>query len=231
MRAHYLQHVAFEGLGSIENWLALNQYQISSTQLYESASFPEVDAVDLLIIMGGPMSVNDELELPWLIAEKQFVRAVIDAGKPVLGICLGAQMIANVMGAKIYPNSQKEIGWFPIHAVVEKDKHLFQFPDSAQVFHWHGETFDLPQGAHLLASSVACVNQAFQIATNVIGLQFHLETTPESLNQIAVHCADELIAGKFVQTANDMKKASRQDFNEINQLMGQVLAFITSKTP
>lgn len=227
MRAHYLQHVAFEGLGSIETWLDLNQYQVTSTRLFESGDFPSVSDLDLLIIMGGPMSVNDEAELPWLIKEKQFVRAMIDVGKPVLGICLGAQMIANVMGAKIYPNNQKEIGWFPIKSVAGNNKNLFQFPDSAIVFHWHGETFDLPKNAHLLASSQACVNQAFQLGNNVIGLQFHLETTPESLNQIASYCADELVSGKFVQSADDMQKSSHADFKGINQLMIQVLEFIT----
>lgn len=227
MRAHYLQHVAFEGLGSIENWLQANQYQVTSTRLFEKPEFPSPNDIDLLIIMGGSMSVNDEKELPWLIQEKQFVRSVIDAGKPVLGICLGAQMIANVMGAKIYPNNQKEIGWFPIKPVVGSNKNLFQFPESATVFHWHGETFDLPLGAKLLASSQACINQAFQLGDNVIGLQFHLETTPESLNQITTHCADELVSGEFVQSADNMQKASQANFNGINQLMIKVLEFIT----
>jgi GMP synthase-like glutamine amidotransferase len=229
MRAHYLQHVAFEGLGSIEDWLSTHQYQVTCTKLFESASFPEVNDIDLLIIMGGPMSVNDENDLPWLKVEKQFVRSVIDAGKPVLGICLGAQMIANVMGASVYPNSKKEIGWFSIHSVDSKEQNLFRFPGAAQVFHWHGETFDLPKGAHLLASSQACVNQAFQLGDNVIGLQFHLETTPESLNQITSHCGDELVAGEFIQSADEMKKASQADFDSINHLMVLLLDFITRK--
>ncbi|MBK8186217.1 MAG: gamma-glutamyl-gamma-aminobutyrate hydrolase family protein [Cellvibrio sp.] len=229
MRAHYLQHVAFEGLGSIEDWLCLHRYQVTCTKLFESANFPDVNDIDLLIIMGGPMSVNDENDLPWLTVEKQFVRSVIDAGKPVLGICLGAQMIANVMGASVYPNSKKEIGWFSIYSVDSQEHNLFCFPVSAQAFHWHGETFDLPKGAHLLASSQACVNQAFQLGSNVIGLQFHLETTPESLNQIATHCGDELVAGEFIQSADEMKKASQADFDSINHLMVQLLDFITRK--
>jgi GMP synthase-like glutamine amidotransferase len=226
MRAHYLQHVPFEGLGSIEYWLQANGYKISATHLYQSAEFPDVNDIDLLIIMGGPMSVNDEADLPWLIAEKQFVKKTIAAGKPVLGICLGAQMIANAMGANVYPNSKKEIGWFPIHN-SSKDKHnVFQFPDSATVFHWHGETFDLPANAKLLASSQACVNQAFQLGSNVIGLQFHLETTPASLRDIAAHCADELAAGEFVQSLEEMSAVDQKQFDEINLLMGKVLEFI-----
>ncbi len=228
MRAHYLQHVPFEGLGSIENWLKDKGYNISATHLYQSAEFPNVNDLDLLIIMGGPMSVNDEAELPWLIAEKQFVRNVIEAGKPVLGICLGAQMIANALGAKVYPNSQKEIGWFPIQN-TSANKNLFQFPESATVFHWHGETFYLPDNAKLLASSQACVNQAFQIGKNVIGLQFHLETTPASLQDIAAYCADELVAGEFVQSVEQMSSVDKKQFDEINLLMGKVLGFIVGK--
>jgi GMP synthase-like glutamine amidotransferase len=228
MRAHYLQHVAFEGLGSIDKWLQLHNYQISSTRLFESALFPDVNEIDLLIIMGGPMSVNDEKELPWLIAEKKFVRAAIDAGKPVLGICLGAQMIANVMGSKIYPNTQKEIGWFPITARSTYQQY-FQFPSSITVFHWHGETFDLPKNATLLASSKACTNQAFQIGKNVIGLQFHLETTPESLQEISIHCANEIVEGEFVQSVDKMSSATKEDFIVINQLMNDILSFITRK--
>lgn len=226
MRAHYLQHVSFEGLGSIENWLVENNYQISSTQLFELPMFPAVEDIDLLIIMGGPMSVNDEKELPWLVAEKKFVKAVIDAGKPVLGICLGAQMIANVMGSRVYPNSQKEIGWFPVTASLINDQY-FQFPSAVTVFHWHGETFDLPETAHLLASSEACKHQAFQIGNNIIGLQFHLETTQESLRDISLHCANEIVEGKFVQSAYAMASVSSNNFFVINQLMEKVLGFIT----
>jgi GMP synthase-like glutamine amidotransferase len=226
MRAHYLQHVAFEGLGSIEEWLSANHYQVTSTRLYESIGFPEAGEIDLLIIMGGPMSVNDEKDLPWLVDEKRFVKSVIDSGKPVLGICLGAQMIADVMGATIYPNMKKEIGWFPISSVSATPS-CFQFPKTARVFHWHGETFDLPKGAVLLASSQACVNQAFQLGFNVIGLQFHLETTPESLNQITANCADELVEGEFIQTVREMKSASAKDFELINQLMIEVLEYLT----
>jgi len=226
MRAHYLQHVHFEGLGSIASWLSSNRYQVTSTRLFESTEFPLVSDVDLLIIMGGPMSVNDEAELPWLIKEKQFVRAVIDAGKPVLGICLGAQMIANVMGSKIYPNIQKEIGWFPTIA-KSFDQDFFRFPQSEIVFHWHGETFDLPRAAKLLASSEACINQAFQIGQNVIGLQFHLETTPESLKEISLYCANEIVEGEFVQSAQVMASKGNEYFEKINRLMNRVLEFIT----
>ncbi|MEW8197867.1 MAG: type 1 glutamine amidotransferase, partial [Candidatus Thiodiazotropha endolucinida] len=114
MRAHYLQHVPFEDLGSIENWLKRSGYEITRTRLYESEELPGIESVDLLVIMGGPMSVNDDQDFPWLVEEKEFIKKVIESGKPVLGICLGAQLIACSLGAEVFSNSVKEIGWIPI---------------------------------------------------------------------------------------------------------------------
>jgi GMP synthase-like glutamine amidotransferase len=163
MRAHYLQHVQFEGLGSIEPWLRMAGCEITYTPLFESTQLPDERTIDLLVIMVVPMSVNDEEAFPWLVSEKQFIREVINSGKPVLGICLGAQLIASAMGARVFRNPVKEIGWFPIRATASKDGSAFRFPPSETVFHWHGETFELPDGALLLAKSDGCENQAFQL--------------------------------------------------------------------
>ena len=227
MQAHYLQHVPFEGLGSIEAWLESAGYSIASTQLYESTNLPDLEQVDLLIVMGGPMSVNDEKEFPWLVAEKEFIRNAISLGKPLLGVCLGAQLIASALGAKVYKNSETEIGWFPVDAVSNSSNSLFSFPESSQVFHWHGETFDLPAGATLLASSAGCVNQAFQLGNSVIGLQFHLETTAQSATELVNNCRDELIPAKYVQTEEGILSADSDSYLSINRLMASVLEFIT----
>lgn len=224
MRAHYLQHVPFEGLGSIEPWLEANGYELTHTRFFESTDLPDTKAIDLLVIMGGPMSVNDEDKFSWLVSEKQFVREVIESGKPVLGICLGAQMIASAMGARVFPSPEKEIGWFPIQGVDSVDSSIFSVPPSEVVFHWHGETFDLPPGAIRLAESEGCENQAFQIGKSVIGLQFHLESTPESVGQIVSHCRDELVPSKFVQTEKEILSAKLNRYNAINHLMGDILA-------
>lgn len=226
MRAHYLQHVPFEGLGSIEPWLEAKGYELTQTRFFESTDLPDTRAIDLLVIMGGPMSVNDEDKFPWLVSEKQFVREVIESGKPVLGICLGAQMIASAMGARVFSNPVKEIGWFPIHTVDSIDGAIFSFPQSETVFHWHGETFDLPPGAIRLAKSEGCENQAFQLGKSVIGLQFHLETTPESAGQIISHCRDELVPSTFVQTEEEILSASPNRYKSINHLMDSILAFL-----
>jgi GMP synthase-like glutamine amidotransferase len=226
MRAHYLQHVPFEGLGSIEAWLKRSGYEISSTPFFESAELPEINEFDLLIVMGGPMSVNHESLFPWLLKEKQFIRLAIEQRKPVLGVCLGAQLIANAMGARVYRNPLKEIGWFPVQGVPPYDRSVFSFPSSINVFHWHGETFDLPPNAIRIARSAGCENQGFQLGSSVIALQFHLETTPDSARDMVTHCRDELTPGKYVQSEEGILRAAPENYQAINALMDEVLSFL-----
>lgn len=226
MRAHYLQHVPFEGLGSIEAWFQTAGYELTCTRFYESAKLPKVEEIDFLVVMGGPMSVNDETGFPWLVAEKEFIRRVIDSEKPVLGICLGAQLIANAMGGKVFPNMVKEIGWFPIQAVASATGAAFRFPEEVIVFHWHGETFSLPSNAIQTAKSEGCENQAFQLGKSVIGLQFHLETTPDSARAIVAKCREELTEGRYIQTEQDILSAPRERYRTINRLMSDVLEYL-----
>jgi GMP synthase-like glutamine amidotransferase len=226
MRAHYLQHVPFEGLGSIEDWLRQAGYEIAATRLYQSEQLPNVEDLDFLVIVGGPMSVNDVNEYPWLDAEKTFIKKAIAAGVPTLGICLGAQLIANSLGGEVYPNSVKEIGWFPIQGVTHEGDAIFRFPEESEVFHWHGETFELPVGAVRLAQSVGCRNQAFQLGSNVIGLQFHLETTPDTAQAIVENCRDELVAGEYIQAETDILSASQDRYESINCLMANILEYL-----
>lgn len=227
-RAHYLQHVEFEGLAAIEPWLEQNDFSISASRLYLGEPLPAAEDCDLLIIMGGPMSVHDEVEFPWLMAEKQFIRQVIERGVAVLGICLGAQLIAEVMGGSVYPNRHKEIGWFPVQRAVQAAENpVFQFPAQTMVFHWHGETFTLPDNAVLLASSEACSNQAFQLGPNVIGLQFHLETTPESASAILHHCEHELVTAPYIQQTQAIKQVEPAQYVVLNEVLSAILAYLT----
>ena len=171
------------------------------------------------------MSVNDEEQLPWLREEKRFVADAIASNKAVLGICLGSQLIASALGSRIYPGAEKEIGWFPVFAEPAVPG-TFVFPASAEVFHWHGETFDLPAGAVHLASSAACRNQAFQIGARVIGLQFHLETTPESAEAIISNCAHELLPQRFIQTESALRSVPAANYAGINALMTLILEYL-----
>ena len=229
MRAHYFQHVPFEGLGSIEAWLQDAGYEVIGTQFYQSDETLSIEAIDLLIVMGGPMSVNDEQDYPWLVKEKKFIKSAIETGKPTLGICLGAQLIASSMGAKVFPNTVKEIGWFPIQAVKPVDDSVFKFPKEIDVFHWHGETFNLPKGAVLLAESKGCKNQAFQIGTHAIGLQFHLETTLSSAQTMVENCRDELVDGEYIQTEAEILSVPQERYYSINSLMANVLKYLHQK--
>lgn len=227
MNVQVLQHVQFEGLGCIEPWLQTRGAMIDYTRFFHGDTLPEPNSVDMVIAMGGPMSVNDENELPWLKQEKQFIRDAIARGTPVLGVCLGAQLIASALGAKVYRNPLKEIGWFPIRA-VSTDALAFCFPPASLVLHWHGETFDLPHGSVQLARSDACENQAFQLGSNVIGLQFHLEATPQSVTEIVTNCRDELIPEPFVQSEADLMAAATDTYQAINALMNDILSYLTN---
>jgi GMP synthase-like glutamine amidotransferase len=227
MRAHYLQHVPFEGLGSIEKWLIDSGYDVTASRLYDTYTIPSEHKIDLLVILGGPMSVNDEEYFPWLRLEKQFIRKCLDAGVATLGICLGAQLIVSACGGAVYPHHRKEIGWYPIYSVKQSVEATFTFPDIVEVFHWHGETFELPEQAVLLASSEACTHQVFQISRNVIGMQCHLETTPESARKIIENCRDDIQEAKFVQPAASMLDQSPEKYSTINSLLSDILSYIT----
>ena len=224
MRVHYLQHVPFENLGSMENYFLSRGYQISSTKLYSEENFPGLEDFDWLIIMGGPMGVYDEDRFPWLKNEKRFISDAIEAGKVLLGVCLGAQLIASVLGAKVYKNRFREIGWFPITRSETATETILGkvLPETLEVFHWHGDTFDIPQGATLLASSEACHNQGFVIENRIVGFQFHLETTMEAAKKLINKCSDELDGSRHVQSKEQMLSDTTK-FAKINTVMESIL--------
>lgn len=226
MRVHVLQHEPFEDPGSIQFWLKDQDALVTTTKFFESASLPPLEDIDMLIALGGSMSVNDELKLPWLKDEKLFIAKAVRAGKPVLGICLGAQLIASSLGARVFSCPHKEIGWFP---VVARQHHsaTYALPKSFNVFHWHGETFDLPPGATLLAASEGCPHQAFQIGARAIGLQFHLETTPESLDSMVTNGVHELVAARYIQSEQVLRAVPHAQYVEINNLMASILTYLT----
>ena len=228
MRAHYFQHFPCEGLGSIEPWLEARGYEITNTQFHQADSrLPSLDGIDLVIALGGPMSVNDEKEWPWLVEEKKFIRRAIESGRSVLGICLGSQLIASALGARVVPHHVKEIGWFPIQGLPNSDPVLFRFPATTTAFHWHGETWDLPRDAVLLARSEACQNQAFQLGRSVLGLQFHLETTLELAREMVTDCGAELQPAPYVQSESAILAAPPERYRQLNELMDRVLSFVT----
>jgi len=220
MRIQVLQHVPFEGPGSISNWAAEKGHIVRTCGLFQGDLLPDPEQFDWLLVLGGPMGVYDEAQHPWLVAEKRLIETAIRAEKTVLGICLGAQLIATVLGKKVTRNPQREIGWFPLRLTQAAQRtHLFDgLPDELTSFHWHSDTFEIPDGATHLASSAACANQAYLYETRVLGLQFHLETTPVAAQALVTHCADELTVGEYIQTPVQILAAPPQ-FETINATM------------
>ena len=226
MNIHWIQHVPFEGLGNIKEWVIANNHQLTCTRQFKGDFLPTLDSFDMLIVMGGPMGVYDTDKYSWLTEELEFIKSAIKANKPVLGICLGSQFIAAAMGAKVYPGPTKEIGWFPIN--IKSNDGIFSFnSDSPTVFHWHGDTFDLPSNATLLASTNEVPNQAFMIDNSVIGLQFHLEQTEETLKGMIENCGQELTQGGVkIQSAEEIIN-EKNFFEENKKAMFGILELLT----
>lgn len=181
-----LIHNASETIGLIGDTLKSLNLPFKDVHLYEGDGFPR-DTSDLegLVLMGGPMSVNEVTEYPFLVPEIQLIEKVLSEGKPVLGVCLGSQLIAKALGAKVYKHTVREVGWHPIHLTKQgaADPCFQKIKTNTPVFHWHGETFDLPKDAVHLAASARCENQAFRWGKNTYGLQFHVEVTPSIVRE------------------------------------------------
>ena len=231
MRVVVFRHVPFEGLGHIQQVLEERGIAIEFADLYQpGAQAPETATAAGLIFMGGPMSVNDGL--PYLELEIESIRRAAEVGQPVLGVCLGAQLAAKALGARVYRNSISEIGWFAVHPTeAGREDPLFRgFHDSEAVFHWHGETFDLPPGAALLACSERCRHQAFRLGSCIYGLQFHLEVTPEMIAdwcQQDANCGDVRELDSLPDPAHNAARLielSRQVFGRWADLLTPVRA-------
>jgi len=214
LRIHYLQHVPFEPLGSIAAWAKQRGHEVNGTHVYAGDGFPEQNSFDVLVVMGGPMSVNDEDKHPWLRSEKRFIEQRMSEDKKVMGVCLGGQLIANAAGATVAPHEHREIGWFPVTRTADAPE---LFPEETMVFQWHGERFEIPAGAVHLASSEGCDNQAFLLNDKVLAMQFHMEFTPKIVTAMSERLKGEVIEGEpYVQDADTML-GDPQRFNKLRQ--------------
>lgn len=216
MRMHVFRHVPFEDEAAVGQWAREHGCSPSATDFHAGQLPPSPESHDWLVVMGGPMGVHDHQEHPWLLPEIEAIRASIERGVPVLGICLGAQLIATALGATVQRNPFPEIGWFEIATAPEAREHplLVPLPDTYTAFHWHGDTFALPPGATPLGASQACASQGFAYGDRVLALQFHLESTPESIEALIRHCGHEITPGPFVQSAEQM----RTEFGRIQDM-------------
>ncbi len=219
MRVCVLQHARREGPGSIADWAAERSHGIDVVRLFADASFPALQAFDRLIVLGGPMNCDDHAQHPWLAREKAFIQTALDARKSIVGICLGSQLLARVMGGQVRAAPQLEIGWFQVYTTPESDRYPGMGAlDGLEAFHWHGDTFDVPDGAERLAYSEACPDQVFGLGSRVLGFQFHLEATRDSLHDMLQSSASELEAAqgrRFVHTAEQIASVPDETINSL----------------
>ena len=222
-----IRHLAFEDLGSFSSVLQAHGYKIN----YVDAGYDDLSQIDalsdgLLVILGGPISVNDTAMFPFLDEEIRLLKQRIAADKPTLGICLGAQMIARALGARIYPGDEKEIGWYDLSLTAAGEQSALRYLDAkhCSMLHWHGETFELPVGAALLASSEKFPHQAFSYGKNILALQFHPEVTQRSMEKWFIGHI-----GEIMQTDEVSVEKLREDTHRYaNQLEMQGELFFNS---
>jgi GMP synthase-like glutamine amidotransferase len=220
-----LQHAPFEGPGALLPFLRSKNYACQICHVYFEATLPPTNW-DLVVVLGGPMNVDEDSRLPWLGPEKAFIRRCIDRGVAVLGVCLGGQLIARALGARVVRNAQKEIGWFDIHRAPGARNHPLgkAWPEKVEMFHWHGDTFELPEGATLLATSAACQNQAFAWGERVLALQFHCEFTGNNAAALAEGDeSEDWKPGPFIQFPKDFTSRPER-FDALNRQMDVLIA-------
>ena len=199
MHIHSFHHSPSEGLGEIAAWARRKRHTLSATHFYKGELPPAQDDVDWLIVMGGPMNIYEHRNYPWLIAEKEAIAGMVTAGKRLLGICLGSQLIADALGGKVFQNPEVEIGWFPVRINPGSAPVFAAFPEELTPLHWHGDTFSLPPRAVLLGSSEATRHQGFAVGSRIVGLQFHLEVGAAEVAEF-VRAEGGLGSGAFIQT-------------------------------
>jgi len=203
MYVHSLEHAPNEGAGRIADWARARGYRYEATRLDLGQPLPSIDDIDLLVIMGGGMNVYQHRDYPWLIDEKRLIARAAAREKAMLGVCLGAQLIADVLGGKVVQNPHKEIGWFPVR-FIDRRPPFDRFPEKCTVFHWHGDTFELPARARRVAESEACPGQAFVFGDRIVGLQFHVEVTREAALSFCEGMEAELQPATYVQTRDEI---------------------------
>ena len=228
MKISVLQHAAFEGPGEIADWATQQGHVVAIHHLYRGDVLPGLDDFDLLVIMGGEMNIYQYRDWPWLKAESAFIKAALNAGKKAIGMCLGAQLIADVLGARVVQNPVYELGWLPITWTHEVRAFFSKLPSESTVLHWHGDTFSLPEGTMRLASSEACFEQGYLVPGKCLGLQFHMEVDPALVKEY-VAGQGTWPAGRFVQEPRAILGEAGKHCTVNRELLhGMLDAFVSS---
>lgn len=224
MHIHYFQHAAFEHVGSIRSWCNENGHKITGTKTFETTDFPDLNDINFLIIMGGPQSAVNYQDYPYLEKEVEYIKAAIKTDKLVLGVCLGAQLIAIASGGKAVPSPYKEIGLFPIKLNQDGiNDPVFSVFNSSEIdsLHWHNDMAVPPEGFKILASSEGCPIQVFSNGKNIYGLQCHFELTRFGIEDLIKNCLVDFKAdGPYIM---DPEKIKKLDTVPINLHMNRIL--------
>lgn len=209
MIVNVLQHTPNEGPGSIQKWAHLHHHEFYVYHPYQFGILPTAEETDFLVILGGPMSPNDDL--PWIKQERQLIKKLLARNVPILGICYGAQQIVKTLGYQVKKAPVKEVGWGPVTVQTDMIKGL---PHELTVLHWHEEMFEIPQEAKILFSNDNLQNQGFVLGKQAVGLQFHLEPEEDNLKEIVVNDAQYISGSVFQQTAEQIISAPIPPANE-----------------
>jgi GMP synthase-like glutamine amidotransferase len=223
MKLAVLQHAEAEGPGEIAEWAAARGHAVEIARLDRGEALPP--SFDWLAVMGGEMNVYQDRDYPWLKAERRFVRATLEAGKPVVGICLGAQLLADALGSRVVQNAEHEIGWFPVSFTREARENFAHLPESATALHWHGDAFELPAGALRVGTSAGCGEQGFLVPGRCLALQFHFEAD-EALTRAFVEGSSDFSQwpkGRFVQSPEVIVESAARFCGENRQLLFEML--------
>ncbi|MFD1417549.1 type 1 glutamine amidotransferase [Companilactobacillus keshanensis] len=221
MRINVLQHTPNEGPGAIKAWAHLHGHEIYVYHPYAFGGIlPNAEETDMLVILGGPMSPNDNID--WIKNERELIKQLLDKNTPMFGVCYGAQQISKTLGYSVSKSPAKEVGWAPVYLQTQE---IPEIPDKMMALHWHEEMFDVPEEAKLLFSSDLLKNQGFVMNHRIIGLQFHFEAQTADVKEIAVNDGDYAVGSQLNQTSEEIMNYSVPEENKI--VLFKLLDYIT----
>lgn len=222
MKAAILIHAAFEKPGAIQSWCEARDIKLAEIHSYKGEKLKDVDAFDILFVMGGPQSPREYVQYPYLSLEMDLIKKAIEEKKFVFGVCLGAQLIAEALGEITERSPEREVGVFPIHLTQQgvEDSLFKSIPDRFNVAHWHQDMPGLPVGSVVLATSPGCPRQIIRFNERTIGTQCHFELTSDLVKEMADHCHNDLNHGPYIQNLSDFVNA---DFDAINKVLFTLL--------